>query len=1014
MNRCFKIVLCLLFGLIFVEFLNNENALAADRSTMMKKWAFTQYYNCAKNNFKKTTSRVHSDVYSDVFSSGGSMKMPSNGFQGSPSDPISCQSLFTDYAGIADADWNNQSASNALLTGLGYSPIADTGSVKVNYVRNDIIRVGDKEYVTPYDESVTISRKANGNGITTDKAFSLVKVKLIDGNRLEICYFGSCSSVPYSTDANVLSDNISKGIKMLAYENGNIEIKSTEVLANGYKFAADGNVYATAQKSIRNYSGMSMSDLVYSNSELYTLYLHYLTSNGKIGCGEGSTAGTKVKLKTTDGSFKECRVDFGDNNPGSISVNTQSSTTYYGTKYPVITTTNMNSVINWLNSVDESTLTDIEDSLVPPDGVIEVAEDTEEQGEASEMAGDECYNAGVEGMSWILCPAINNMTSTIDAIDTALNDMLAVDKNLYDNNSASRNAWTYFRDIANVLMVIVLIVIIFSQLTGYGIDNYGIKKMLPKLIIMAVLVNFSFIACQLAVDASNIIGSSASSMLERIGNELYGGYTVGEFTAQVVASLFAIVGGVGAASGTIISIASIAASGTIGPMVVISLVLTLLVALVAIMFFFIMLGARMIIIIVLMAISPLAFACYILPNTQSLFKKWWSVFKAAILIYPICGILYGLSFVIRGMIFQGGEVHFMMALIAVMAPFLPFFALPSLLRGALNAVGNIGGALTAVSGGLRRGIGGANQSVRNSQAYKNETELQRRGMTRWQAGIGRDGKPIDVNKMSRLRRFASGGESGIAKARAQYAKDIETQGVEQSMLGTGAMAAIAGAESKVDERRVADAQALIESGTEVNSNDVVAMNRFHAQALRDFHNATTDAERNTAMARVQAAQNIMAKTDKGRAGIQTNFENALRNNEARGVSQAASHMMSNFGAQVKNVNRGEFGLISDLSTAKTDAVGNIDSADYQKVLTNMNTDVYNAAGTDKYTPESLANADEMALDRLYDSMGSMTNEQRRNIKETARSAIKKARTTNLNVKPEVMAKLENIDKWRAP
>ena len=51
--------------------------------------------------------------------------------------------------------------------------------------------------------------------------------------------------------------------------------------------------------------------------------------------------------------------------------------------------------------------------------------------------------------------------------------------------------WVTFRDIANVFFVIMIAIIIFSQVTGAGISSYGIKKMLPKIIIYAILVNIS-------------------------------------------------------------------------------------------------------------------------------------------------------------------------------------------------------------------------------------------------------------------------------------------------------------------------------------------------------------------------------------------------------------------------------------------------------------------------------------------------------------------------------------------
>ena len=38
-----------------------------------------------------------------------------------------------------------------------------------------------------------------------------------------------------------------------------------------------------------------------------------------------------------------------------------------------------------------------------------------------------------------------------------------------------------------------------------NVDNYGIKRMLPKVIVTAILINLSFIICALAVDITNII-----------------------------------------------------------------------------------------------------------------------------------------------------------------------------------------------------------------------------------------------------------------------------------------------------------------------------------------------------------------------------------------------------------------------------------------------------------------------------------------------------------------------------
>ena len=64
----------------------------------------------------------------------------------------------------------------------------------------------------------------------------------------------------------------------------------------------------------------------------------------------------------------------------------------------------------------------------------------------------------------------------------------------------------------------MFLAIIISQLTGFGISNYGIKKMLPRLIIAAILVNLSIYICQIAVDLSNILGYGLRAGLGGIGD----------------------------------------------------------------------------------------------------------------------------------------------------------------------------------------------------------------------------------------------------------------------------------------------------------------------------------------------------------------------------------------------------------------------------------------------------------------------------------------------------------------
>ena len=370
----------------------------------------------------------------------------------------------------------------------------------------------------------------------------------------------------------------------------------------------------------------------------------------------------------------------------------------------------------------------------------------------------DCYDAGIEGMSWILCPVVNNTTSAVDGIEKTLQDWLEIDTdNIFKDEIYT--AWEVFRNIANVILTIVFLVVIFSQITGVGIDNYGIKKILPKLIIAAILINLSYIICQIAVDVSNILGVGLDRMLKFVGENIRGGQgTAVETTATIVAALLGSLGIAGASAATAITIAGVFTGG--GAMLIISLVLVLLVALISVLLFFVMLGARMIIVIMFTVISPIAFALYILPNTKSIFNKWWKVFQAALVVFPICGALYGISFIIKAIIFSGDEVNFILALISVCAPFLPFLLLPSLLKNALAGLGALGGTISTLGNGLKKGISRGNDAIRGTDKFKEQQQMNDRirQKRRVNAGINRlerkkERSGLSDNENLRLSRF---------------------------------------------------------------------------------------------------------------------------------------------------------------------------------------------------------------------------------------------------------------------
>ncbi len=448
--------------------------------------------------------------------------------------------------------------------------------------------------------------------------------------------------------------------------------------------------------------------------------------------------------------------------------------------------------------------------------------------------GDPCYNAGVEGISWILCPAMNNMANTVDSITgNLLESWLSFDSEYYNDTSGAKEAWGYFRDVANVAMIVILLVIIVSQLTGYGIDNFGIKKMLPKLITMAILINLSFYICQLAIDVSNIFGNGLRDIFESIGLTMYGGKGIKEGVGDIIALLFSAAGlaGAGASAGiTIIGLATLGnTAGT--AMIVITIVLMLIPALLAVLMFFLTLGARFVVILVFTAIAPLALACYILPNTQSLYKKWFNIYKIALFVYPICGALYGASYVIKAIVFGSGEVPFWMALIAIAAPYLPFLLLPELLKGLLGMLGKLGGTLSTIGSGLKRGLSQGSSAIMNSKAYKSKQEEAGRNMDFRMAGLKRNekGEWVENDKIKGLRKAIRGGKVGMAAAKRRALSHQAAIADEESLsenFGNRMEAERIAQVKKADAENISNWETRIKSETNDGANEKVLFDLY--------------------------------------------------------------------------------------------------------------------------------------------------------------------------------------------
>jgi len=76
-----------------------------------------------------------------------------------------------------------------------------------------------------------------------------------------------------------------------------------------------------------------------------------------------------------------------------------------------------------------------------------------------------------------------------------------------DFNSAAivTTGWVVVRDITNMFFIVIILISAFATIVGYDTASFHYKKVLPKLLLMAVLVNFSRTIILLLVDFSQVI-----------------------------------------------------------------------------------------------------------------------------------------------------------------------------------------------------------------------------------------------------------------------------------------------------------------------------------------------------------------------------------------------------------------------------------------------------------------------------------------------------------------------------
>lgn len=452
--------------------------------------------------------------------------------------------------------------------------------------------------------------------------------------------------------------------------------------------------------------------------------------------------------------------------------------------------------------------------------------------EGTEVAGDTISTCAIDGVGWIVCPVMVFIGEMNDAAFEFLEGMLSIRPAIVTSES-TQNAWAAFRDIANVAFAIAFMIIVYSQLTSAGISNYGIKKMLPRIVIAAILVNVSFIVTAIAVDISNIAGASIHTLLkDSIAPDVGGEVSNGAWEEAIAGAL---------AATTAIAVTLIVVLFFIGPMALLALGMIVLI-----------LVARQALVILLIVVAPLAFVAYLLPNTEDWFKKWYKAFIAVLMVYPIVGAVFGASALasrVLSSVAADTEDSSLLQVIALGVLAIPLFAVPAILKGSLSAAGSIGARVS--------GLADKAQGKASSRGMKRLGDATGDAKNRWNlaAANGKLGKkpwtPGGLTRRGMRRDFLrSSREAEAKRAQGAYTTELLHGDDEQSKKY---QRAAGGGRAGGDAAAVRAAARATQQGHKQYDEDVSAHKTTmtgldHAQLMAILRDKTQSSERRAAAA----------------------------------------------------------------------------------------------------------------------------------------------------------------------
>lgn len=467
-----------------------------------------------------------------------------------------------------------------------------------------------------------------------------------------------------------------------------------------------------------------------------------------------------------------------------------------------------------------------------------------EESKANENKKDcgDVLDSGLLG--YFICPAINVAISFADGAWSIFEFLLI--NNPLDGSGTYYDSWTKVRDIANAILVVIFLGIVISQVSNIGISNYGIKKMLPRLVIVAVAINISYYLMQVIVDIANITGKSIDSIFS--GFESYSGLKAANGWSVLFDSILlsaTVAGSVGV---------TLAAGAVLGwPAIILFLGAMIIPAIIGIIAGLLALQVRSMLIPILAIFSPVALVAWVLPNTQKLFDKWKSMFTGLVFLYPLASIYYGGLKFAASITLGSGESSSIQRLMALAALFIGTFMVAVIAIKSNSIMGKIVGGIGGFANklGVSR-LGGFVSNTASDMMSSRRAEFLSKGP-------GGRKNPFTIGTHKAMKRFSDNKKlRQIDQANYEAYAD---RGFKESLASGEYDSRLRSLELPGSKARIQEMTHSLIS-TEVKNAQI----SFGNASIQELKSALSDAIKNGDDVKARAAQNILLSS-RGPGGI---------------------------------------------------------------------------------------------------------------------------------------------------